>query len=74
MVGVSQYSQILVPVLLYISCHIISVNTQCETYFQIKSIRYSQTKLTVHQYFMSRAILEVTPPPPDVHLCKPVSA
>ena len=73
MVGLSQYSQLTVPVILYTLCHILSVNTECQTYYQRKRIRYSKNKLTVHQHFMSTAILEVKPSPQNLHLCKQVS-
>ena len=58
MVGLPQYSQLHVQVILYTSCHILSVNTECQTYYQRKRIRYSKNKLTVHQHFMSTAILK----------------
>ena len=68
MVAVSQYSQIPVPVLLYTSCHILSVNTQCQTFFQIKRIKHSETKLTLHQHFTFWAVLEVKPSPPQTYI------
>ena len=65
MVGLSQYSQLPVPVLLYTSCHILSVNTECQTYFPRKRITYSKYKHIVHQHFMSSTILEVKPSLPS---------
>ena len=68
MVAVPQCSQIIVPVLLYTSCHILSVNTECQIYYQTKRIRYSKNTLAVHQNFMSMTILKVKPPPPKTYI------
>ena len=50
MVGLSQYSQLPVPVLLYTLCHILPVNTACQTLFQekeydIKNMNLSSIKI-----------------------------
>jgi hypothetical protein len=42
----------------------LSVNTEGQTYFPRKRIRYSKNKLPGHQTFMSRTILGVKPTPP----------